>query len=119
MIVIDAIMKRTQKHPIITGKIKQEEALALDIVTAVLAVLFMVLYKYNVCRVVSSNNTLLHFYIYYLVKKNCNKKCGNRRSSWGIPSDDWLGNLLPMIYHYNHFHYFQLYLLGHHLILGH
>lgn len=58
---IDAVMKRTQKRPIVTGIVEPDEALAFGIITAIFSVLFMAL-----CVNLLSG-ALLFFTIFYYI----------------------------------------------------
>ena len=61
---IDAIMKRTQKRPIITGAVKPEEALSFGIITGVLSIIMMALCVNIISSALLSFTILYYIYIY-------------------------------------------------------
>ena len=61
---IDAIMKRTQKRPIVTGAVKADEALAFGAITGIIAVIMMAV-SVNILSAVLLAFTILYYvYIY-------------------------------------------------------
>ena len=63
---IDAIMKRTQKRPIITGAINPDEALSFGIVTGVLSVILMALCV-NITSAILLSITILYYVFIYTI----------------------------------------------------
>ena len=63
---IDAIMKRTQKRPIITGAITPDEALSFGIVTGVLSVILMALCV-NITSAILLSITILYYVFIYTI----------------------------------------------------
>ncbi len=61
---IDAIMKRTQNRPIVTGAVKAQEALAFGIVTGVLSVIIMAICVNIVSGALLAFTILYYVYIY-------------------------------------------------------
>ena len=61
---IDAIMKRTQKRPIVTGAVKADEALAFGAITGIIAVIMMAV-SVNIMSAILLAFTILYYvYIY-------------------------------------------------------
>ncbi|MBN8523184.1 MAG: heme o synthase [Rickettsiales bacterium] len=61
---IDAVMKRTQKRPIVTGAVKADEALAFGAITGIIAVIMMAV-SVNILSAVLLAFTILYYvYIY-------------------------------------------------------
>ena len=61
---IDAIMKRTQKRPIVTGAVKADEALAFGVITGTMAVIMMAV-SVNIISAILLVFTILYYvYIY-------------------------------------------------------
>jgi len=63
---IDAIMKRTQKRPIITGAINPDEALSFGVVTGVLSVILMALCV-NITSAILLSITILYYVFIYTI----------------------------------------------------
>lgn len=63
---IDAIMKRTQKRPIITGAINPDEALSFGIVTGVLSLILMALCV-NITSAILLSITILYYIFIYTI----------------------------------------------------
>ena len=61
---IDAIMKRTQKRPIVTGAIKADEALAFGVITGTISVLMMALSVNIISAILLAFTILYYIYIY-------------------------------------------------------
>lgn len=86
---IDAIMKRTQKRPIIIGAVKPEEALAFGIVTGALSVIMITLCVNVISGVLLSFTILYYVYIYTMWLK--------RSSIQNVVIGGVAGALPPMI----------------------
>ena len=63
---IDAIMRRTQKRPIVTGAINPDEALSFGIVTGVLSVILMALCV-NITSAILLSITILYYVFIYTI----------------------------------------------------
>ncbi len=61
---IDAIMKRTQKRPLVTGAIKADEALAFGIITGIISVIMMALSVNIISAILLTITILYYIYIY-------------------------------------------------------
>jgi len=61
---IDAIMKRTQKRPIVTGAVKADEALAFGIITGTMAVIMMAVSVNIISAALLAFTILYYIYIY-------------------------------------------------------
>jgi protoheme IX farnesyltransferase len=61
---IDAIMKRTQKRPIVTGAVKADEALAFGAITGIIAVIMMAVSVNIISAVLLAFTILYYVYIY-------------------------------------------------------
>ena len=61
---IDAIMKRTQKRPIVTGAVKADEALAFGIITGTVAVIMMAVSVNIISAILLAFTILYYVYIY-------------------------------------------------------
>jgi len=61
---IDAIMKRTQKRPIVTGTVKADEALAFGAITGIIAVIMMAVSVNIISAVLLAFTILYYVYIY-------------------------------------------------------
>ena len=61
---IDAIMKRTQKRPIVTGAVKADEALAFGIITGTMAVIMMAVSVNIISSALLAFTILYYIYIY-------------------------------------------------------
>ncbi len=61
---IDAIMKRTQKRPIVTGAVKADEALAFGAITGTMAVIMMAVSVNIISAVLLAFTILYYVYIY-------------------------------------------------------
>jgi len=61
---IDAIMKRTQKRPIVTGAVKADEALAFGTITGIIAVIMMAVSVNIISAVLLAFTILYYVYIY-------------------------------------------------------
>ena len=61
---IDAIMKRTQKRPIVTGAVKADEALAFGIITGTMAIIMMALSVNIISAALLAFTILYYIYIY-------------------------------------------------------
>jgi len=86
---IDAIMKRTQKRPIITGSIKAEEALSFGIITGTISVIIMALSVNIVSAILLAFTILYYIYIYTIWLK--------RTSVQNVVIGGVAGALPPMI----------------------
>jgi len=86
---IDAIMKRTQKRPIITGAVKPDEALAFGVVTGVLSVIMITLCVNVISGILLSFTILYYIYIYTMWLK--------RSSVQNVVIGGVAGALPPMI----------------------
>ena len=86
---IDAIMKRTQKRPIITGSIKAEEALSFGIITGTISVIIMALLVNIVSAILLAFTILYYIYIYTIWLK--------RTSVQNVVIGGVAGALPPMI----------------------
>ena len=86
---IDAIMKRTQKRPIITGAIKAEEALSFGIITGTISVIIMALSVNIVSAILLAFTILYYIYIYTIWLK--------RTSVQNVVIGGVAGALSPMI----------------------
>ena len=61
---IDAIMKRTQKRPIVTGAVKADEALAFGIITGTMAIIMMAVSVNIISATLLAFTILYYIYIY-------------------------------------------------------
>ncbi len=61
---IDAIMKRTQKRPIVTGAVKADEALAFGIITGTMAIIMMAVSVNIISAALLAFTILYYIYIY-------------------------------------------------------
>jgi len=61
---IDAIMKRTQKRPIVTGAVKADEALAFGAITGIIAVIMMAVSVNIISAILLAFTILYYVYIY-------------------------------------------------------
>ena len=61
---IDAIMKRTQKRPIVTGAVKADEALAFGVITGTVAVIMMAVSVNIISAILLAFTILYYVYIY-------------------------------------------------------
>ncbi len=61
---IDAIMKRTQKRPIVTGAVKADEALAFGVITGTMAVIMMAVSVNIISAILLAFTILYYVYIY-------------------------------------------------------
>lgn len=61
---IDAIMKRTQKRPVVTGAVKADEALAFGIITGTMAVIMMAVSVNIISAALLAFTILYYIYIY-------------------------------------------------------
>ena len=61
---IDAIMKRTQKRPIVTGAVKADEALAFGAITGIIAVIMMAVSVNIISAALLAFTILYYIYIY-------------------------------------------------------
>jgi heme o synthase len=61
---IDAIMKRTQKRPIVTGAVKADEALAFGIITGTMAIIMMAVSVNIIAATLLAFTILYYIYIY-------------------------------------------------------
>ncbi len=61
---IDAIMKRTQKRPIVTGAVKADEALAFGIITGAMAIIMMAVSVNIISAALLAFTILYYIYIY-------------------------------------------------------
>lgn len=86
---IDAIMKRTQKRPIITGTINPEEALSFGVVVGILSVILMALCVNIISSVLLSITILYYIFIYTMWLK--------RSSIQNVVIGGVAGALPPMI----------------------
>jgi protoheme IX farnesyltransferase len=86
---IDAIMKRTQKRPIITGAINPDEALSFGVVTGVLSVILMALCVNIISAILLSITILYYIFIYTIWLK--------RSSIQNVVIGGVAGALPPMI----------------------
>jgi protoheme IX farnesyltransferase len=86
---IDAIMKRTQNRPIITGKIDPDEALSFGIITGVISVLLMALCVNIVSSLLLAFTILYYIFIYTMWLK--------RTSIYNVVIGGVSGALPPMI----------------------
>lgn len=86
---IDAIMKRTQKRPIVTGAIKADEALAFGVITGTISVLMMALSVNIISAILLAFTILYYIYIYTIWLK--------RTSIQNVVIGGVAGALPPMI----------------------
>jgi len=86
---IDAVMKRTQKRPIVTGIIDADEALSFGVVTGVLSVIMMALCVNLVSAGLLAFTILYYVFIYTIWLK--------RTSVWNVVIGGAAGALPPMI----------------------
>lgn len=86
---IDAIMKRTQKRPIVAGAVKPEEALAFGIITGVLSIIMTALCVNIISSILLSFTILYYIYIYTMWLK--------RSSIQNVVIGGVAGALPPMI----------------------
>lgn len=86
---IDAIMKRTQKRPIITGAIKADEALAFGVITGTMSVIMMALSVNIVSAFLLAFTILYYIYVYTIWLK--------RTSIQNVVIGGVAGALPPMI----------------------
>lgn len=86
---IDAIMRRTQKRPIVTGAINPDEALSFGIVTGVLSVILMALCVNIISAILLSITILYYVFIYTIWLK--------RSSIQNVVIGGVAGALPPMI----------------------
>ena len=86
---IDAIMKRTQKRPIITGAVEPDEALSFGIITAFISILLMVLCVNIISAALLTLTILYYVFIYTMWLK--------RSSILNVVIGGVAGALPPMI----------------------
>lgn len=86
---IDAIMKRTQKRPIITGAIKADEALAFGVITGTMSIIMMAVAVNIISAILLAVTILFYIYIYTIWLK--------RTSIQNVVIGGVAGALPPMI----------------------